>query len=79
MKRYGIDITRFGRLFAERVLKDGTLQPERLPELSRLKSYREQHVEARMGIDHAIREEAGKVLVAAGHCKAKVRRVLRLN
>lgn len=79
MKRYGIDITRFGRLYAERVLKDGTLQPERLPELSRLKSYREQHVEARMGIDHAIREEAGKLLVAAGHCKAKVRRVLCLN
>lgn len=79
MRLYGIDITRFGRLFAERVLKDGTLQPERLPELSRLKSYREQHVEARMGIDHAIREEAGKALVAAGHCKAKVRRVLRLN
>lgn len=79
MAHDSIDIPRYARLYAQRVLRNTTLDPGDMPELARNTEFKARAVREKADVTRTIRREAGQLLVASGLPADAVRKTLRLE
>lgn len=74
-----IDVHRFARLYAQRVLRNSNMDPSDMPELARNATFRALKAVGRADISRSIRRVAGEILITAGFTSAQVNTVLKLE
>lgn len=79
MAHDSIDIPRYARLYAQRVLRNTNLDPGDMPELARNTEFKARAVREKADVTRTIRREAGQLLVASGLPADTVRKALRLE